>query len=199
MSGVTPAALFERWMEIHSKYPPILYELWLRVSCIPGSVNICENVITVLNFSINSCTVRSSQCSGQCSAVVTPTCSKKKKSQREKKAHSSLRVMRQAAANSTIIKAKIKWKFVLYVVNTGHMHKLHHELHPKAKNSSLWDGRTPALPDPPPLARSVSVASLPRTLFFTVPPKIKSWLRHCYYTVWSSSYISLGKYESTVK
>ena len=33
---------------------------------------------------------------------------------------------------------------------------------------------------PPPLARSGSVASLPRTLFLPPPPKkIKSWLRHC--------------------
>ena len=72
---------------------------------------------------------------------------------------------------STISKV-IKYKFVLYEENTGHVHQIAPLTTSKCKKLSLWD--TP-LPHPPPLARSArsgSVASLPRTLFLPLPLKL---------------------------
>ena len=80
--------------------------------------------------------------------------------------------------------SKIKYKFVLYVENTGHMHQIAPLTTSKCKKLSLWEGEHPP-PTPSPLARSArsgSVASLPSHVIFTAPPKIKSWLRHWLYT-----------------
>ena len=61
--------------------------------------------------------------------------------------------------------SKIKYKFVLYEENTGHMHQI----------APLTTSKCPPTPSPPPLARSA-----PSHVIFTAPPKIKSWLRHCH-------------------
>ena len=71
-------------------------------------------------------------------------------------------------------KSKITYKFVLYEENTGHMHQIAPLTTSKCKKLSLWEGGVPP-PTPSPLARyarSGSVASLPRTLFFTAPLKL---------------------------
>ena len=60
--------------------------------------------------------------------------------------------------------SKIKYKFVLYEENTGHMHQIAPLTTSKCKKLSLSEGG-----HPPP--RSGSVASLPRTLF--LPPPLK--------------------------
>ena len=79
--------------------------------------------------------------------------------------------------------SKIKYKFVLYEENTGHMHQIAPLTTSKCKKLSLWEGDTPLrhpLPHPPPslapLARARSLRSLAG--YFYRPPKIKSWLRH---------------------
>ena len=66
--------------------------------------------------------------------------------------------------------SKIKYKFVLYVENTGHMHQITSLTTSKCKKLSLWEGETTPSPLPR-SARSGSVASLPRTLF--LPPPLK--------------------------
>ena len=71
--------------------------------------------------------------------------------------------------------SKIKYKFVLYVENTGHMHQIAPLTTSKCKKLSLREGGPLPHPPPPPLARSArsgSDASLPRTLFFTAPLKL---------------------------
>ena len=65
--------------------------------------------------------------------------------------------------------SKIKYKFVLYEENTGHMHQIAPLTTSKCKKLSLW-GVPPSHP-PPPLARSA-----PSHVIFYRPPKIKSWL-----------------------
>ena len=67
--------------------------------------------------------------------------------------------------------SKIKYKFVLYEENTGHMHQIAPLTTSKCKKLSLWEGGHP--PPPPRSLRSLA------RYFFYRPPKIKSWLRHC--------------------
>ena len=88
--------------------------------------------------------------------------------------------------------SKNKYKFVLYVENTGHMHQIAPLTTSKCKKLSLWEGGhpppTPSLPPPPPslapLARAPSLRSLAR-YFYRPPLKIKSWLRHWGNGCWS--------------
>ena len=103
---------------------------------------------------------------------------KKKKGGEREKRKIKLRVCEKLPPFNHF-QSKIKYKFVLYEQNTGHMHQIAPLTTSKCKKLSLWKrGHPPPTPSPP---RSGSVASLPRTLFFTAPPppKIKSWLRHC--------------------
>ena len=82
----------------------------------------------------------------------------------------------KAAASRIHFQSKIKYKFVLYEENTGHMHQIAPLTTLKCKKLSLW---TPSPPPPP-----CSLASLPRTYFFSAPSKIKSWLRHWLNLLW---------------
>ena len=51
--------------------------------------------------------------------------------------------------------SKIKYKFVLYVENTGHMHQIAPLTTSKCKKLSLWEGGHPP-PTSSPLARSLA-------------------------------------------
>ena len=111
---------------------------------------------------------------GGVGAVAPPKMPKKnrKKGERGKKRKIKLRVCVKPFNH---FQSKIKYKFVLYEENTGHMHQIAPLTTSKCKKLSLWEGEhhSHTLPPPPPLARSArsgSVASLPRTLFFTAPP-----------------------------
>ena len=98
---------------------------------------------------------------------------KKKKGERERKKENKAACMHDFVKLPPFnhFQSKIKYKFVLYEEYTGHMHQIAPLTTSKCKKLSLWEGGTP-LPHPPPLARSGSVASLPRTLFFTAPLKL---------------------------
>ena len=106
---------------------------------------------------------------------------KKGERDKKKKRKIKLRVCMWSCRLSNHFQSKIKYNFVLYEENTGHMHQIAPLTTSKCKKLSLWEGGH--LPPPPPLARSArsgSVASLPsHVIFLTAPPKIKSWLRHC--------------------
>ena len=81
--------------------------------------------------------------------------------------------------------SKIKYKFVLYVENTGHMHQITPLTTSKCKKLSLWERGPPPppLPHPPRSLRSLGLLA-PSHVIFTAPPKIKSWLRHCYQDIY---------------
>ena len=102
-----------------------------------------------------------------------PQC-QKKGTEREKKENKACMHVKLPLFNH--FQSKIKYKFVLYVENTGHMHQIAPLTTSKCKKLSLWEGDTPTPPSPPP-----SLA--PSHVIYTAPPKIKSWLRHC----WRSS------------
>ena len=128
-----------------------------------------SNVLTLKNLSCMSLHAIS-QAHSQGGAVAPPQkkCQKKRGKGREReKKENKVACMHVKLLPFNHFQSKIKYKFVLYKENTGHMHQIAPLTTSKCKKLSLW---TP-LPHPPPLARSVSVASLPRTLF--LPPPLK--------------------------
>ena len=84
--------------------------------------------------------------------------------ERERKKENKVVCMHVKLPPFNHFQSKIKYKFVLYVENTGHMHQIAPS---KCKKALTVGGGTPLARS----ARSGSVASLPRTLF--IPPAIK--------------------------
>ena len=99
-----------------------------------------------------------------------PKKSQKRKKGRERKKENKVARMHMKLPPFNHFQSKIKYKFVLYEENTGHMHQIAPLTTSKCKLLSMWEGgNTPPTLSPPPLARSArsgSVASFPRTLFF---------------------------------
>ena len=89
-----------------------------------------------------------------------------KKGEREKKKENKVACMHVKLPPFNHFQSKIKYKFVLYVENTGHMHQIAPLTTSTCKELSLWRGDT----TPSPLARLGSVASLPRTFIVYRPP-----------------------------
>ena len=98
----------------------------------------------------------------------------KKKGESERKKENKVACMRVKLPPFNHFQSKIKYKFVLYEENTGHMHQIAPLTTSKCKKLSLWEGRGDPSHTPPPPPRSLR--SLAR--YFYRPPKIKSWLRH---------------------
>ena len=108
---------------------------------------------------------------GAVGAVAPPPKKKMPKKKGESKKENKVACMHVKLPPFNHFQSEIKYKFVLYVENTGHMHQIAPLTTSKCKKLSLWEGGHPP-PTPSPLprsARSGFVASLPRTLFLPPP------------------------------
>ena len=100
---------------------------------------------------------------------------KEGRGERETKKENKVSCMHVKLPPFNHFQSKIKYKFVLYEENTGHMHQIAPLTTSKCKKLSLWEGGgdTPLPPTPSPLARSA------RSHVIFYRPLIKFWLRHC--------------------
>ena len=111
-------------------------------------------------------------------AVPPPKC-QQKRGEREKKRENKVACIHVKLPPFNHFQSKIKYKFVLYVENTGHMHQIAPLTTSKCKKLSLWEGPPPTPPPPPRSLRSLGLRRFaPSHVIFTAPPKMKSWLRH---------------------
>ena len=87
---------------------------------------------------------------GAVGAVAPPPPKKKKegRGEREKKKENKVACMHVKLPPFNHFQSKIKYKFVLYEENTGHMHQIAPLTTSKCKKLSLWEGGHP-LPHPP--------------------------------------------------
>ena len=107
---------------------------------------------------------------GAVGAVAPQNAQKKEGREREKKKENKVACMHVKLPPFNHFQSKIKYKFVLYEENTGHMHQIAPLTTSKCKKLSLWEG---GHPPPTPFA--------PSHVIFTAPPQIKSWLRHWFW------------------
>ena len=113
----------------------------------------------------------------------------KKRGRERKKKENKVACMHVRLPPFNHFQSKIKYKFVLYEENTGHMHQIAPLTTSTCKKLSLWEGgggthllHTPSPPPP-------SLASLPRTLF--LPPPLK--FNPVYATVNTWGFIQFNK------
>ena len=99
-----------------------------------------------------------------------PTKNMKKRVRERKKRKIKFACMHVKLPPFNHFQSKIKYKFVLYEENTGHMHQIAPLTTSKCKKLSLWEGgcHTPPPPSLAPLARARSLRSLAR--YFLPPP-----------------------------
>ena len=97
-------------------------------------------------------------------------CPKKREGERETKKENKVACMHVKLPPFNHFQSKIKYKFVLYEENTGHMHQIAPLTTSKCKKLSLWEGgHSPPTPSPP---RSLGLGRFAPS-HITAPPPLK--------------------------
>ena len=99
---------------------------------------------------------------------------KKREGERETKKENKVACMHVKLPPFNHFQSKIKYKFVLYEENTGHMHQIAPLTTSECKKLSLWEGgHPPPTPSPPRSLRSLGLGRFaPSHVIFTGPLKL---------------------------